>query len=427
MSDLSYYKRLAPFTQKQCEYLNRVKDSWFNVCEGSKRAGKNILQVYAFCRELENHPDKIHLVAGVSSGSAGLNIIDCNDFGIKDYFAKRCKRGKFENRPCLYVSTDTGEKIILISGGNNKRSKDYIRGNSYGLAYITEANLCEKTFVQEVFDRTIASKNRKIFHDLNPLNDGHFYYTDILNYHKKKQEENSDYGFNYGHFVLSDNMSLSDDKLREILNTYQKGTLWYSRDISGERRNADGLIYENFNRSIHVVPTINRNYLPNKYIISCDMGVYNPTAWGLWGVCNENGKNVHYLIKEYFHDGRKDGQKSDEQYFQDLLKFTDGYKIQYVIVDPSAATFLTAIHRKFQGIKADNKVLEGIKNVTTCLYNGLIKINECCENTIREFESYSWDTDIIDEDVPIKENDHMMDSCRYYCQTMKIAQLHAMR
>ena len=72
----------APFNQRQIEYLNRCYSSWFNVAEGGKRGSKNVLQTYCFCRMLENHPNKLHLVAGVSSATAKLNIVDYDANGL---------------------------------------------------------------------------------------------------------------------------------------------------------------------------------------------------------------------------------------------------------------------------------------------------------------------------------------------------------
>lgn len=237
---------IAPLSSRQKAYLARVKNSWFNVAEGGKRGGKNVLNTLAFCLALEQHPDKIHLCAGVSQSTASINILECDGYGLMNYFEGRCKEGKFKDRRCLYVQTITGEKIILIAGGRKSGDEAYIKGNTYGMAYITEANECHEKFIKEVFDRTISSSDRKIFHDLNPKPPSHWYYTEILDFHEKKQLENPDYGYNYGHFTIVDNMSISDQKLRNVLATYQKGTVWYDRDIKGLRRTADGIVFCDF-------------------------------------------------------------------------------------------------------------------------------------------------------------------------------------
>lgn len=85
----------APFSERQRDYMYRCFSSWFNVAEGGKRGGKNVLQTLIFCMLLEEHKNKIHLVAGVSTATAGLNILDCDGYGLLNYFEGRCSTGKY--------------------------------------------------------------------------------------------------------------------------------------------------------------------------------------------------------------------------------------------------------------------------------------------------------------------------------------------
>lgn len=236
----------APFSERQYQYFLRCIHSWFNVAEGGKRGGKNVLQTLIFCTLLETHKNKIHLVAGVSNATAKLNILDCDGYGLLNYFEGRCREGKYKDRDCVYVQTKTGEKVVLVSGGGKNGDEKLIKGNTYGMAYVTEANECHQKFLKEVFDRTLSSSDRKIFHDLNPKEEEHWYYTDILKFHEEQQVLHSDYGYNYGHFTLVDNMSMTDERIRAVLITYQKDTVWYRRDIKGERAVAEGIVFPKF-------------------------------------------------------------------------------------------------------------------------------------------------------------------------------------
>lgn len=250
------FNELAPFCEKQASYIKKCQTSWLNVAEGGKRGAKNVTNGLAFCIALENHPDKLHLVAGYDSASARLNIIDCDGYGISNYFAGRCREGKYKNRDCLYVNTaDSKEKILLIVGGGKANSYKSIKGNTYGMAYITEANECDKTFLKEVEDRTISSSDRKIFHDLNPKAPNHWYYTEYLAFHEKQQCKIPGYGYNYSHFNIYDNLSISDEKLSKILLSYDKGSIWYKRDIKGERIASAGILFSEIanNRARYIV------------------------------------------------------------------------------------------------------------------------------------------------------------------------------
>lgn len=401
----------APFTQNQADYFNRCFDNWFNVAEGGKRGGKNVLQTMAFCAMLEEHPNKLHLIAGVSQTTAKLNILDCDGFGLLNYFEGDCREGKYKDRSCLYVQTKTGEKVVLISGGAKDGDEKYIKGNTYGMAYVTEANECHPKFIKEVFDRTLSSSDPKIFHDLNPKAPGHWYYTDILDFHEKKQLRNSSYGYNYGHFTIADNLSISDEKLRKRLATYQKGTVWYDRDILGMRKVAEGLVYQ-----FSEANTTNEIPAMGEYYISVDYGTINPFSAGLW--CVNGNKAVR--IKEFYFNSRKEGrQKTDVEYVEDIGKLAEGYKIRKVVVDPSAASFIEALHRtkRYTVMQANNDVIDGIRRVSRYLQNGNIKIHSGCENTIAEFGLYRWD-DKQTKDAVVKDNDHAMDDVRYFANTI---------
>ena len=287
----------APFTQNQIDYLHRTRTSWYNVAEGGKRGGKNVLQVLAFCMALQNHPNKLHLIAGVSQTTAKLNIVDCDGFGLINFFDGKCRQGKYNDRSALFVQTKTGEKIILVSGGAKDGDEKYIKGNTYGMAYVTEANECHPNFIQEVFDRTLSSADRKIFHDLNPKAESHWYYTDVLNFHQEKQRKDRNYGYNYGHFTIADNLSIDDEKLRNTLKTYQKGTVWYERDILGRRKTAQGIIFPNF-ASDQTPYIIKSDELPKRFrTIECGFDIGgNGSAYAM--TCTGQGYDgIQYKLK----------------------------------------------------------------------------------------------------------------------------------
>lgn len=287
----------APFTQNQVDYLHRTMTSWYNVAEGGKRGGKNVLQVLAFCMALQNHPNKLHLIAGVSQTTAKLNIVDCDGFGLMNFFDGGCRQGKYNDRSALFVQTKTGEKIILVSGGAKDGDEKYIKGNTYGMAYVTEANECHPNFIQEVFDRTLSSADRKIFHDLNPKAESHWYYTDVLDFHQEKQRRDRNYGYNYGHFTIADNLSIDDEKLRNTLKTYQKGTVWYERDILGRRKTAQGIIFPNF-ASDQTPYIIKQEELPKRFrSIECGFDIGgNGSAYAM--TCTGQGYDgIQYKLK----------------------------------------------------------------------------------------------------------------------------------
>lgn len=412
----------APFSENQMRFFWDCFDHWFNVAEGGKRGGKNVLITMAYCTILEKHPSKIHLIAGVSTATARLNILDCDGFGLKNYFEGRCREGVYQNRDCLYIKTATGEKVVLISGGGKAGDEKLIKGNTYGTAYITEANECSKIFIQEVFDRTLSSPDRKIFHDLNPKAEAHWYYQDVLNFHEEKLKANPDYGLNYGHFTIADNMSISDDQLRAVLATYDRKSVWYARDILGQRKMAEGLVYPMFSMEKHVVKGVIPYSSRHRYYVSIDYGTVNPFAAGLWDFDPVSHKAI--MIRELYYRGGSANRTDNEGYYRLLKRLIGDIKIEYIIIDPSASSMIETIEKyaEWLVVRADNDVLNGIQDVTKYLNMGLLLFHESCKETFKEFDQYSWDEE-SGEDAVIKEFDHSMDMIRYFCRTALRAEL----
>lgn len=403
----------------------RCFQSWFNVAEGGKRGGKNVLATLIFCSILETHKNKIHLIAGVSVATAKLNILDCDGYGLLNYFEGRCREGKYKDRDCVYVQTKTGEKIVLISGGGKDGDEKLIKGNTYGMAYVTEANECHPKFLKEVFDRTLSSSDRKIFHDLNPKEPSHWYYLEILDHHEKQQSIDPMYGYNYGHFTLADNMSLSDEKIRKILKTYKKGTVWYERDIKGLRRVAEGIIFRYF--ADDDTPYLFMDgELPTEKINGKErLKHFSKLVMGI--DFGGNGSKTTYCLTGYY-DGYKDFRVLEEEGLpitEDIDAkaicdtFVEFYKrcvgiygsIDWVFPDSASTTMINSLisaakqaglpYKNIKGCRK-NEVADRPKTMDMLLVTGRLKINKRCVNIRKAIASLRWDEK--EPDIPEDKN-----------------------
>lgn len=425
--------KIAPLSRRQEEYLYRCFDHWFNVAEGGKRGGKNVLQTLVFCMLLEMHPNKIHLVAGVSVATAKLNILDCDGYGLLNYFEGRCREGKYKDRDCVYVQTKTGQKIVLVSGGGKDGDEKLIKGNTYGMAYVTEANECHPKFLKEVFDRTLSSSNRKVFHDLNPKEEEHWYYTDILGFHERMQEEDDAYGYNYGHFTIVDNYSISDEELRAKLKTYDKETVWYRRDIKGERAVAEGIIFRRFANNnepyLYEDDELLEEYeedggkkyrlkkVPFMVTIGVDFG--------------GNGSMTTFVATAYFHryhdfraleeDGiplspNIDADKICETFVRFYRMLVEKYgRVDWIFPDSAATTMINSLRgaarkaglpwRNIKGCRK-NEVSERPKMVDLLFNTGRLKINQRCTRLRKAIGKLRWD-----EDHPDRPEDKNIGNC----------------
>lgn len=239
----------CPFSDKHIDYINDALECKMSVAEGSVRAGKTIDNCIIACMYLETCEDKIHLASGSTIANAKLNIGYCNGFGLECLFAGRCKWGKFKDNEALYIKTKTGEKVVVFAGGGKSDSYKKILGNSYGLWIATEINEhydsdnSKESFIKVALARQVASKQIKILWDLNPCNPKHKIYTQYID---KYQKDGLLGGYNYAHFTIDDNLSISDERREEIKSMYDPTTIWYKRDIMGMRCVAEGLIYQDF-------------------------------------------------------------------------------------------------------------------------------------------------------------------------------------
>jgi len=409
----------APFSKRQEEYMHRCFDGWFNVAEGGKRGGKNVLQTLIFCMMLENHKNKIHLVAGVSISTAKLNILDCDGYGLLNYFQGRCHEGKYQNRDCVYVQTKTGQKIILISGGGKDGDEKLIKGNTYGMAYVTEANECHKKFLKEVFDRTLSSSDRKVFHDLNPKEEEDWYYTEILSFHEKEQEKDEEYGYNYGHFTLVDNYSLSDDKIRQLLRTYDKESVWYKRDIRGERAIAEGIIFRRFANNDDPY-LCDDDELLEEYVDETGKQCYrlkkSPYMVIIGIDFGGNGSKTTFVAAGYFnryHDLRVleedelplsddiDADRICDKFIEFYRRVREKYgKVSWVFPDSASTTMINSLisaarkaglpHGNIAGCRK-NEIRERPRMIDLLFNTGRLKINRRCVNIRKAVKKLKWD------------------------------------
>lgn len=344
------------FNAKQVEYLRKAcaPECWLACAEGGKRASKNLLQIFAWCLYLENCPDRLHAAAAPTISAAQINIWDSNGFGIENFFAGRCQTGAYKEKPCLRLQTRTGEKIILALGGAKAGDEKLFRGFSFGSVMITEAPKCTQQFVNELIDRTIASRQRKVFIDLNPEAPRHWIYSEFLNRHEKNQRKDPHYGYVWEHFTLYDNTSLSDEQIARVISTYDADSLWFLREILGLRANAEGSIF----KQVAARPDafISRALMPVEKANCFNLGI----DWG-----GNNSKTTAVLSGIF--NGWKDVQIVAAMRLKDESPNLDIDAINEYIY-----TFLMLIKREYPDIKitaiwADNENQIALKSLRSYL------------------------------------------------------------
>lgn len=236
------------WSEKHKEYMRKTQTSAINIAEGSIRSGKTTDNIFCFAHDLKKSKDKLHLATASTQPTAKIIIGDCDGYGLEHIFKGQCRWGKYKGNECLRIcGKDTGyhEKIVLFCGGAKADSYKKFRGMSIGLWIATEINLHHADTIREAQRRQINADIKRFYWDLNPDSPNASIYKEFIDvYEKKANSGDLKGGFNLITFNIFDNVNLSKENLEAEISKYEPGTVWYKRDILGNRCVAEGLVFE---------------------------------------------------------------------------------------------------------------------------------------------------------------------------------------
>ena len=383
-------------TRKQKKYLMYCNHRW-NVKIGATGSGKSFVDYSVVIpkRLLAAKGEGLLVLLGNTKGTLERNILDpMREIWTPDLVGNISS----DNTVKLF-----GKKVYAL-GADNKKHMARIQGATFEYVYGDEIT----TWNEEVFQMLKSRLRCKHSHF-----DGTCNPDSPLHWFKKFLDSKADI---YQQKYVIDDGVLPADVVANIKTEYA-GTVYYDRYVLGNWAIANGLVYPFFaDDQGRYLYTGRIEGLTGTFYVSIDYGTHNPCSMGLWCV----GNNRAIRIKESYYDSRKMlKQRTDEEHYTELERLTTGRYIQYVIVDPSAASFIETIrrHGKFQVLAADNNVLNGIRTTAALMNAGKLLIHESCKDAIKEFQSYCWD-DEAQEDKVVKENDHAMDDIRYFANTI---------
>lgn len=391
------------YTLKQRQMMrlwqtNKLKR--INLLEGSVSSGKTWISLVLWAFWVKTMPeDKLYMMCAKSLTSLKRNCL----LLLQELIGEDNFRFSTATKEGLLF----GHKIIL-EGAYDSRSESKIRGLTLQGAYCDELTQFPEDFFSMLLSRLRLSE-AKLIATTNPDSPAHWL---KVNYIDRKDE----LSFLDVKFLLDDNTTLPADYIKNIKAEYTG--VFYERFILGNWVLAEGLIYPMYKEALQEPP----QGQAERYVLSIDYGTLNAFAAMLWGKYG----NIWYAIDGYYYSGRDEGAlKTDEEYAQILIdKFAqygnEYYKLK-TIVDPSAASFITALRKKriFGVMQANNAVIDGIRNTATAMQLGLVKINPALDFWVKEAQGYVWDN-CEGEDRPVKVADHCMDATRYFVQTMGI-------
>lgn len=402
---------LKPFSKKQTLALtwwcssSPYKNHDAVICDGAIRSGKTVCLTISFVLwSFYRFNGAAFAICGKTIRSLRRNVIT-PIIPILSGMGFECCQKISEN--IVKIKNGSRMNIFYLFGGKDESSAALIQGMTLSGAFFDEVALMPQSFVDQALARC-SVVGSKFWFNCNPEYPQHWFYKEWI---LLKKEKNAF----YIHFTMKDNPSLTKETIERYERLYTGS--FYQRFIEGRWAAAEGLIYPYMCDENVFVPV--PDVVFSKYAVSCDYGIVNPTSCGLWG--EHNG--VWYRINEYYFDSRAEHDtRTDEEHFNALERMINGRYISCITVDPSATSFITLIRRRSNYIirPARNKVVEGIKEVSSALKRGDIKICSNCNAAIKEFSLYRWGEG-GNRDAPIKENDHAMDDIRYFVTTVLTA------
>lgn len=377
---------------KQREFWRSATHRW-NIKEGATRSGKTYLDYYLIAKRV------------LSARGEGLICLIGNT------------RSTLERNILAPMRNIWGEELVGAIRGNSTVRLFGKTCYALGADKASQKERLQGAGIEYCYGDEITTWNREVFEMLKSrLDKPHSCFDGTCNpdgpEHWLLEFMNSGADVYRQSYTIYDNPYLPRSFVENLEREY-RGTVYFDRFILGKWTRAQGLVYPMFDRTAH---TFEDAPPGGRYFISIDYGTVNPTSMGLW--CVYGGKA--YRIKEYYHDSRRElARLTDGDYYERLCALAGDLPVEYVVVDPSAASFITLIRRegRFCVLKAKNSVTDGIRYCAGLINDGKIMIHSSCRDTLREFGEYSWDEKACTDSV-IKEHDHAMDDIRYFCTTV---------
>lgn len=414
--------------------------------EGTTAAGKTTVGIYKFMMEVAESPKKLHIIAGLDTGTIEKNIIN-KDNGIMDEWGTLVDyngNGTSEEKlPHIEFKPKPGvRKIIYILGYDDKKRWKKALGGQYGCLYIDEINIADMDFVREA-----AMRCDYLLATLNPDDPNLPVYKEYINCSRPLQEwrdetpieildelkEEPKPGWVHWFFSFNDNISLTEQKKEKIIRNVPVGTKLYKNKILGLRGKATGLIFSNFDRKQHVITAewLRRqvkvgNIKFKKFSAALDTSYSTKspdTIAMIFQGITEDRKLITIAEKVYRNSDLNVPLAPSDTVIK-FLDFLEQCRKEWgfakdVFIDSADQATITEL-RKYKRLHGciynfldAYKALEIIDRINLQLgwiQQGCYLVVDTCEEHLKELDTYSWDED---KDKPEDRNDHTVNAGQY--------------
>lgn len=435
-------------SEKYADFLSH-DDSTLEVLEGTTASGKTTVGVLKFMMLVRDSSKALHIISGQNLGVIEKNIINC-ELGVLDIFGDAVEyfpRGKgSHNLPHIRMKGKGGhEKVVYVLGYDNELRWKYVLGGQYGCVFIDEINIANMNYVRQVVMRCDY-----MIGTLNPDDPDRPIYKEYINrcrpLEKYARETPKPFideltephvkGWTWWYFTFDDNPGIDEKRKAKIRRVHAEGTYDHRRYILGLRGKSEGVVFDNFERSRHVIPLSEAINVKNGkdgetfaiYSSGLDTSYSKNTddtiAMSLIGITTKG--RVFVLDEEVLNNKGKSVTFAPSDVVVKYEAFLErgrarfGFSKDNFIDSADQATITEARKHKrntgsiYNFIPA-HKALKIIDRIQ--LQKGWFALDEMviCENCteyIRELLTYSWTTK-SEKVEPEDANDHMINSVQY--------------
>ena len=367
-----------------------------------------------------------------------LGILD--DFGVLVEY-KGNGSGEYK-MPHLLFHTSGGDKIIFVVGYGNKRKWKDALGGQYGCLYIDEINTADIEFVRES-----AMRSDYLMATLNPDDPGLDVYKEYINCsrplpeweHETPQEikdelkEEPKPGWVHWFFSFADNLGLSEDKLKRIVQNTPKGTKIWKNKIQGLRGKATGLIFPNFDRKRHVVTSewVKQQVKEGKIRfrkftagLDTSYSAKSPDTISMLFQGITFDRKLITLAEKVYSNADLDQPLAPSDTAVKFVEFLEGRRKEWgfakdVFIDSADQATITEL-RKYKRLHGciynfvDSykkvEILDRIKLQLGWIQQDCYLVVDTCTEHLAELDRYSWDDE---KDRPEDRNDHTINAGQY--------------
>lgn len=420
--------KFKPFSEQQRRLIHwwrpmvMASENNYVIADGSIRSGKTIACIIGFLTwSQEMHSGQTFILAGKTMGALKKNVI-----------RPMLQMLEAWGWPYEYVRSgsephiDIGSNTYYLFGANTEAAQDSLQGLTAAGAYLDEAALFPKSFVDQAIGRC-SEDGWKFWMNCNPAGPHHFIRDEYLTEEEMKKKR-----VYHLHFTMDDNLSISPKRKEEYKNAWAHGSVFYKRFILGLWVAADGLIYQQFADNVA------------DYTVTSKWLLDNPIKYAVIGVDFGGTKSAHSFTLTGFTAGFKQVVVLDEYYCKkrinpkqlqdDFIDFVRRARIKCKVYeaycDSAEQTLIAGLEsaciQAHVAIDIKNAI-KGPINDRIAFYNSLIaqgrwKVMKHCTHIIEAFEQAVYDDKKPNQDIRLDDglmNVDSLDSTEYSTESIQ--------